>query len=312
MGSSEATMLRPRPIEELSGLRVVDISAGDSHVLALTHESEVNNEIFVYLTHPPHPWPLVVQVYAWGSNTMGQCGQGHTISPLLRPKKVMGLDVAVHQISAGTTHSIAWTAIPTDRRVLVDAKLPRAIEAEVCEGLSSPLLLPPLASRMSLLYGLLPKSPEDWGQLTYGQRLQLGILVVSLEDPSHVAALLGYSSSEDAPASLQDPSATLPRDLMRTLLANLRFHTEHQLKQILEEERPAKSNTLKVKPRAPQKLKPHEDPPSGASPVPPIQMSPTHLTDTTRGTRETSQGQQNIKKEKGLLECWFPGRVVKH
>ncbi|XP_063888404.1 probable E3 ubiquitin-protein ligase HERC1 isoform X2 [Scylla paramamosain] len=363
MGSSEATMLRPRPIEELSGLRVVDISAGDSHVLALTHESEV---------------------YAWGSNTMGQCGQGHTISPLLRPKKVMGLDVAVHQISAGTTHSIAWTAIPTDRRVvswhrpfcvdlqegtfsllrtfielyccfdafdtpikpfasvrdqekfvllclqllnthlslaltggmaqavlgaeatplrellfrLVDAKLPRAIEAEVCEGLSSPLLLPPLASRMSLLYGLLPKSPEDWGQLTYGQRLQLGILVVSLEDPSHVAALLGYSSSEDAPASLQDPSATLPRDLMRTLLANLRFHTEHQLKQILEEERPAKSNTLKVKPRAPQKLKPHEDLPSGASPVPPIQMSPTHVTDTTREGDEgagtgtgTGQGQ---------------------
>lgn len=57
------------------------------------------------------------------------------------------------------------------------------------------------------------------------QRLQLGILVVSLEDPSHVAALLGYGSSEDAPTALQDPSATLPRDLMRTLLANLRFHT---------------------------------------------------------------------------------------
>lgn len=51
----------------------------------------------------------------------------------------------------------------------MDAKLPRAIEAGVCEGLSSPLLLPPLASRMSLLYGLLPKSPEDWGQLSYGQ-----------------------------------------------------------------------------------------------------------------------------------------------
>ena len=52
---------------------------------------------------------------------------------------------------------------------LVDAKLPRAIEAGVREGLSSPLLLPPLASRMSLLYTLLPKSPEDWGQLSRGQ-----------------------------------------------------------------------------------------------------------------------------------------------
>ncbi|XP_064122662.1 probable E3 ubiquitin-protein ligase HERC1 [Macrobrachium nipponense] len=97
LGSAEATMLRPRPIEELAGLRIVDISAGDSHALALTHESEV---------------------YAWGSNTMGQCGQGHTLSPITRPKKVMGLDAAVHQISAGTTHSIAWTAIPTDRRVV--------------------------------------------------------------------------------------------------------------------------------------------------------------------------------------------------
>ncbi|XP_071541149.1 LOW QUALITY PROTEIN: probable E3 ubiquitin-protein ligase HERC1 [Panulirus ornatus] len=312
LGSAEATMLRPRPIEELAGLRIVDISAGDSHVLALTHESEV---------------------YAWGSNTMGQCGQGHTVSPIPRPKKVMGLDVAVHQISAGTTHSIAWTAIPTDRRVvswhrpfcvdlqegtffllrtfielyccfdnmekpikpfaslrdqekfvllclqllnthlslaltggmtqavlgseaaplrellfrLVDAKLPRAIEAGVCEGLSSPLLLPPLASRMSLLYSLLPKSPEDWGHLSRGQRLQLGILVVSLEDHSHVAALLGYSSPEDVPAPSQGIPTTLPRDLMHTLLANLGFHAEHQMNQILEQAKPCKSRILKGK-----------------------------------------------------------------
>nr|XP_053648638.1 probable E3 ubiquitin-protein ligase HERC1 isoform X5 [Cherax quadricarinatus] len=312
LGSTEATMLRPQPIEELAGLRIVDISAGDSHVMALTHESEV---------------------YAWGSNTMGQCGQGHTVSPIQQPKKVMGLDVAVHQISAGTTHSIAWTAIPTDRRVvswhrpfcvdlqegtfsllrtfielyccfddlekpikpfaslrdqekfvllclqllnthlslaltggmtqavlgseasplrellfrLVDAKLPRAIEAGVCEGLSSPLLLPPLASRMSLLYCLLPKSPEDWGRLSRGQRLQLGILVVSLEDHSHVAALLGYGSPDDAPTLCHHTSTTLPRDLMHTLLANLRFHTEHQLNQILEEEKPGKKGLVKGK-----------------------------------------------------------------
>ena len=62
-----------------------------------------------------HLMSLLIQVYAWGSNTMGQCGQGHTLSPITRPKKVVGLDVAVHQISAGTTHSVAWTAIPTDR-----------------------------------------------------------------------------------------------------------------------------------------------------------------------------------------------------
>lgn len=52
---------------------------------------------------------------------------------------------------------------------LVDAKLPPIIETGVCEGLSSPLLLPPLSSRMSILHQLLPKSPEDWGRLSRGQ-----------------------------------------------------------------------------------------------------------------------------------------------
>jgi len=56
------------------------------------------------------------EVYAWGNNAMGQCGQGHFQSPITRPKKVVGLDgVSVQQISAGTSHSMAWTALPTDR-----------------------------------------------------------------------------------------------------------------------------------------------------------------------------------------------------
>ena len=47
---------------------------------------------------------------------MGQCGQGHNTSPITRPKKITGLEgVTVQQISAGTSHSIAWTALPTDR-----------------------------------------------------------------------------------------------------------------------------------------------------------------------------------------------------
>ena len=56
------------------------------------------------------------EVYAWGNNAMGQCGQGHSQSPISRPRKVVGLDgIAVQQISAGTSHTIAWTAIPNDR-----------------------------------------------------------------------------------------------------------------------------------------------------------------------------------------------------
>ncbi len=54
---------------------------------------------------------------------MGQCGQGHSQSPVSRPRKVVGLDgVAIQQISAGTSHTVAWTAIPSDRcsRTLTD------------------------------------------------------------------------------------------------------------------------------------------------------------------------------------------------
>lgn len=36
-GSSEATSLRPKLIEELATTRIVDISIGDSHCLALSH-----------------------------------------------------------------------------------------------------------------------------------------------------------------------------------------------------------------------------------------------------------------------------------
>lgn len=56
------------------------------------------------------------QVFAWGNNAMGQCGQGHSYSPITRPRKVVGLEgISLHQISAGTSHSAAWTALPTDR-----------------------------------------------------------------------------------------------------------------------------------------------------------------------------------------------------
>lgn len=58
------------------------------------------------------------EVYAWGNNTMGQCGQGHAQSPISKPKKVIGMEgINIHQISAGTSHSVAWTTLPTDRLV---------------------------------------------------------------------------------------------------------------------------------------------------------------------------------------------------
>ena len=59
------------------------------------------------------------EVYSWGTNSMGQCGQGLSNSSVTKPGLVKGLEgVQVQQISAGTSHSIAWTAVPLDRFVL--------------------------------------------------------------------------------------------------------------------------------------------------------------------------------------------------
>ena len=56
------------------------------------------------------------EVYSWGNNAMGQCGLGHCQGPVTSPKLVTALRGSrVQQISAGTSHSLAWTAIPSDR-----------------------------------------------------------------------------------------------------------------------------------------------------------------------------------------------------
>lgn len=52
-GSSETTSLRPRFIEDLSITKIIDISCGDSHCLALSHGkrlSTVNSQLFVYIS----------------------------------------------------------------------------------------------------------------------------------------------------------------------------------------------------------------------------------------------------------------------
>ncbi|GCB70606.1 hypothetical protein scyTo_0005723 [Scyliorhinus torazame] len=310
-GSSEATALRPKLIEELATTRIVDLSIGDSHCLALSHDNEV---------------------YAWGNNSMGQCGQGNSTGPITKPKKVIALDgVACQQISAGTSHSLAWTALPRDRQVvawhrpycvdleestfshlrsflewycdglnsevpplpfpssrehhnflklclkllsnhlalalaggvatsilgrqarplrnllfrLMDSSVPDEIQEAVIETLSvgATMLLPPLRERMELLHSLLPQGPDRWESLTKGQRMQLDIILTSLQDHTHVASLLGYSSPPDVEASTTGPNYSsfpdssfssqsshpdthLAEILMKTLLRNLGFYTD--------------------------------------------------------------------------------------
>ncbi|KAJ8286644.1 hypothetical protein GJAV_G00041500 [Gymnothorax javanicus] len=285
-GSSETTSLRPRFIEELSVTKIIDISCGDSHCLALSHENEV---------------------YAWGNNAMGQCGQGHTSTPVTKPKKVIGLEgVSIQQITAGTSHSLAWTAVPTDRQLvawhrpfcvdleestfaflrcfleryclgissdapsapfpprgagrgpqcwgprggllrnllfrLIDSSAPESIQQAVMSTLSigASLLLPPLRERTELLHSLLPQGPESWESLSKGQRLQLDMVLNSLQEQSHVASLLGYSSPGEFTAGpLPPPSPDRPPGgsdshdhlhlaevLLKTLLLSIGFYTE--------------------------------------------------------------------------------------
>ncbi|XP_018567016.1 probable E3 ubiquitin-protein ligase HERC1 [Anoplophora glabripennis] len=97
-GSADAIWLQPLLLDDLTPYRIVDISAGDTHCLALTDENVV---------------------FAWGTNSMGQCGQGHTSSPIMRPLKVIGLDgIPIRQISAGTSHSLAWTSKPKENQYI--------------------------------------------------------------------------------------------------------------------------------------------------------------------------------------------------
>ncbi|CAH1796720.1 unnamed protein product [Owenia fusiformis] len=298
IGSADATSLRPRLIEDLQCTRVVDIACGEGHCLALTHENAV---------------------YAWGTNAMGQCGQGHSQSPITRPRKVPGLEgVSVQQISAGTSHSLAWTALPTDRQViswhkpfcvdlqeetfsllrgflerycqgfdsqvppspfptqlehmnfvllclrllcthlslamvggvgstvlgnqaqpfrnllfrLMDTNTPDSIQQAVSETLSvgASLLLPPLRQRMELLHDLLPQGPDRWDSLSRGQRMQLSIILTSLQDNSHVASLLGLGHTQETQESF--PETYLAEVLMKTILRNLGFHSEQLFNEI--------------------------------------------------------------------------------
>ncbi|CAG9773088.1 unnamed protein product [Ceutorhynchus assimilis] len=280
MGVADAICLQPLLIEELTPYRIIDISVGDNHCLALTDEN---------------------QVFAWGTNTMGQCGQGHTSSPITRPLKVVGLEgVRVRQISAGTSHSIAWTTVPLETHqitrhkpfcldlhektfkyfkiflekytnsflyeetappkpfetqkehhnfVLLTLKLLcthfhlcidgslnttvlnkhskelrtvlfRLVDIEAPEGIhnlakdvliiGAPLLLPLLNERVEFLYSHL----SSGNVLSAGQQMLLSIILSSLEDPIHIAALLGYTVN-------MEKSRELDKDMISTLMHTL-------------------------------------------------------------------------------------------
>ncbi|RUS88143.1 hypothetical protein EGW08_004105, partial [Elysia chlorotica] len=311
-GQSDSATMTPKLIEDLQKIRIMDITCGDSHCLALSHDNEV---------------------FAWGNNAMGQCGQGHAQSPITKPRKVIGLEGAqIQQISAGTSHSCAITALPYDRQViawhrpfcvdlqeatftvlssflehycggfddpyppspfsskqqhqhfvllcmkllashlslaltcglgsevlgnqtkplrvllfrLVDTNTPEPIQKAVTDTLTigASLLLPPLRERMELLHSLLPQGPNSWESLTKGQRMQLSIILTSLQDNQHIAALLGLSHQRLAPAESSSAGTGASDEvldlqmaelLMKTILRNLAAHTWRLLNELVSE-----------------------------------------------------------------------------
>ncbi|XP_031334464.1 probable E3 ubiquitin-protein ligase HERC1 isoform X1 [Photinus pyralis] len=294
IGSTDTISLLPTLVQDLTPYRIVDIVAGDAHCLALTDNCEV---------------------FAWGSNAMGQCGQGHTNSPISVPLEVLGLaNVNVRQISAGTSHSIVWTSVPIESRQiarhrpfcldihertfellkiflekytknfyekdppapfkssaehhhfvllclkllfthltlcvngglnttilgqqakglrsllfnLMDVNTPTDIQSLVKEVLNvgASLLLPTLRERMELLHEQLLHGKH----LSTGQHMLLGIILNSLEEPEHIAALLGYN---DVPENLDSKDFRILEMLMTTLLQSFNSHTEENLSSIV-------------------------------------------------------------------------------
>ncbi|KAG9489664.1 hypothetical protein GDO78_005551 [Eleutherodactylus coqui] len=109
---------RPQLVPGLLGIFIEDIAVGAEHTLALSSAGEV---------------------YAWGSNSEGQLGLGHT-NHVREPTLVTALQgKSIRQISAGRCHSAAWTATPVP---------PRAPGVSVPLQLGLPDVIPPQYSSL--------------------------------------------------------------------------------------------------------------------------------------------------------------------
>ncbi|XP_042145750.1 E3 ubiquitin-protein ligase HERC2 isoform X2 [Ixodes scapularis] len=91
---SDAHVRKPQLVEGLQGKKVIHVSVGALHCLAVTDQG---------------------QVYAWGDNDHGQQGNGNT-TVNRKPALVHGLEgVKVTRVACGSSHSVAWTTSETAR-----------------------------------------------------------------------------------------------------------------------------------------------------------------------------------------------------
>ena len=142
--------MQPRLVDELSTQRIIDVVCGDGHCVALTSGYNFSTLPFyrdtVIFIISSFVLFLENVLYAWGNNSMGQCGLGHCQSPVTQPRRISAAqleNVVIHQISAGdylaalnfsvsrggvdlrsscfvtgTSHTLAWTSLPVDRQIV--------------------------------------------------------------------------------------------------------------------------------------------------------------------------------------------------
>lgn len=103
---------------------------------------------------------------------------------------------------------------------LVDIPTPSDVNAVVHEIIEdgASLLLPPLKERMELLRDQLPQGKD----LSQGQEILLEIILNSLEEPTYVASMLGYSC---APENFVSKDLHAVEELMNTLLLAFNANT---------------------------------------------------------------------------------------
>lgn len=135
---------RPQQIPVLSGVIIEDVAVGAEHTLALSSNGDV---------------------YAWGSNSEGQLGLGHT-NHVREPTLITVLQGKnVRQISAGRCHSAAWTAPPVPPRtpgvsVPLQLGLPDAVPPQY--GALREVSIHTARARLRLLYHFSDLMYSSW------------------------------------------------------------------------------------------------------------------------------------------------------
>ncbi|KAK2499134.1 hypothetical protein MC885_001338, partial [Smutsia gigantea] len=147
---------RPQQIPVLAGVVIEDVAVGAEHTLALASDGDA---------------------YAWGSNSEGQLGLGHT-NHVREPTLVTVLQGKnIRQISAGRCHSAAWTAPPVPPRapgvsVPLQLGLPDAVPPQY--GTLREVSIHTARARLRLLYHFSDLLYSSWRLLNLSPNNQNG------------------------------------------------------------------------------------------------------------------------------------------